>query len=40
MAFLFMKSSWLLVFLQGVRSAKQVISLAYKITKAQQLPKT
>ena len=34
------KLSWLLVFLQGVRSAKQVISLAYKITKNQQLPKT
>ena len=37
---LFLKSSSLLIFLSIERSAAQVSSLAYKLTKAQQLPKT
>ena len=36
----FLKSSSLLIFLSIERSAAQVSSLAYKLTKAQQLPKT
>ena len=35
-----LKSSWLLIFLQTERSARQVNPLAYKLTKTQQLPKT
>ena len=35
----FLKSSLLLIFLSIERSAAQVSSLAYKLTKAQQLPK-
>ena len=37
---LFMKLSWRLIFLQTKRSAVQGYLLAYKITKAQQPPKT
>ena len=36
----YMKSSWLLVFLQSERSAGQVNSQAYKLAKTQQLTKT
>ena len=35
-----LKSSWLSIFLQTERSARQVNSLAYKLTKTQKLPKT
>ena len=36
----YMKSSWHLVLLQGEWSVGQVNSLAYKLAKSQQLPKT